>query len=154
MTVIFAERKGAPDASIRPGRISFTAALAQSTVVVMTCPLNSTTVGMIDVAELQAMRRDAILINVARGGVVVEEALVKALREGWIEGAATDVFAEEPAGVENSVLIKALRESPGLNLTLSPHIAWYAKSSVEALQKTVLANIEAFMKGENRNSVI
>jgi len=153
-TVLLAERKGVPESSVRAGRVSFPAAIAQCTVLLMTCPLNPSTIGMIDAAELQSMRRDAVLINVARGGVVVEEALVKALREEWIEGAATDVFVEEPAGAENSVLVRALRDYPGLNLTLSPHLAWYAKSSVERLQKTTLANIEAYMKGEAINVVL
>ena len=56
------------------------------------------------------MRPDVLVINVARGGIVDEEALVKALEEREIGGAATDVFLEEPAGVENSVLVKKARE--------------------------------------------
>lgn len=112
------------------------------------------------------MRPDALLINVARGGIVDEEALVKALEEKKIAGAATDVFFEEPAGVENSVLVRKAREwSEGVGkegkgrelngrLVLSPHIAWWARASIEKLRTTVAANIEAWARGEARNLVV
>lgn len=116
------------------------------------------------------MRPDALLINVARGGIVDEEALVKALEERKIGGVATDVFLEEPAGVENSVLVKKAREwkdweniggkegekGRELNwkLVLSPHIAWWATSSIEKLRGTVASNIENWAKGEPMNIVV
>ncbi|KAI9744276.1 MAG: hypothetical protein M1818_002428 [Claussenomyces sp. TS43310] len=153
MTVLTAERKGIPESGVRPGRIAFPVVLQRSTALVLTCPLDASTRGMIDEPELRLMRSDSVLVNVARGGIVAEDALVKALRQGWIEGAATDVFVEEPAGLENSLLVRALREDGGLNLTLSPHVAWYARSSAEKLQRTVVANIEAFMAGEAQNVV-
>jgi phosphoglycerate dehydrogenase-like enzyme len=106
---------------------------------------------MIGEKELGLMRKDSILINVARGGIVDEGALVKALREGWIRGAATDVFAVEPADSTTSPLITTGNTIP--NLTLSPHVAWYAGSSIENLQTTVKSNIEYFMAGDPQNVV-
>jgi glycerate dehydrogenase len=153
MTVTLAERKGVPESEVRTGRTAFSTVIAESTVIMMTCPLDATTRNMIGEAELRTMRPDALVINVARGGVIVEEALVRALKEKWIAGAATDVFEVEPAGSENSVLVRAAQEDKDLNLTLSPHIAWYALSSTERLQVTVVANVEAFAAGQKLNEV-
>lgn len=153
MTVTLAERKGVPETEARVGRTSFSTLLAESTVVIMACPLDATTRNMIGTVELRTMRPDALLINVARGGIIVEEDLVQALKEGWIAGAATDVFEVEPAGAINSALVRAAQEHKELNLTLSPHIAWYAKSSIERLQNVVVENIEAFVTGKKLNEV-
>lgn len=101
------------------------------------------------------MQKDTVLVNVARGGVVVEEDLVEALREKKIWGAATDVFVEEPAGTGNSCLIRAAREGAlGGRLVLSPHVAWFARSSREKLLRTVASNIEAFARGAPENVVV
>jgi lactate dehydrogenase-like 2-hydroxyacid dehydrogenase len=154
MTVLCAERKGVPAADARPGRTEFTEVLQQSTVLIVTCPLNDETRNIIRVSELQSMPKGAVLINVARGGVINEDALVQALKEKWIVGAAADVFDEEPASTENNVLVRAKKENPALNLTLSPHIAWYASTSLENLQKAVLANVEAFVAGKQQNVVV
>lgn len=103
-------------------------------------------------------------MNVARGGIVDEDALVNALKEKRIQGAATDVFIEEPAGTENSVLVRTAREWSeseeegvrGLNgrLVLSPHVAWWARASIEKLRGTVRANIEGWARGEVVNQVL
>jgi phosphoglycerate dehydrogenase-like enzyme len=150
MSVVPAERKGQV-AEPREGRTDFEQTLRSCTVLVLTCPLDETTRGMIGSKELSLMRKDSILINVARGGVVVEDALVKALMEGWIRGAATDVFAIEPADATTSPLITLGNTIP--NLTLSPHIAWYASSSIENLQTMVKYNIEGFVAGYPQNVI-
>ena len=100
MTVLFAERKGVPSSSVREGRTEFTTALQTSTVVILTLPLSPSTTNLISTPELALMLPDALLINVSRGGIVDESALVEALRERKIAGAATDVYIEEPAGRE------------------------------------------------------
>lgn len=100
MTVLLAERKGITAPSVRPGRTDFTTALQTSTVVVLTLPLSPSTTNLISTPELALMRPDALLINVSRGGIVDEVALVEALREKKIAGVATDVYIEEPAGRE------------------------------------------------------
>ena len=119
----------------------------------VTCVLNASTRDMIGEEELQLVQKDAILVNVARGGIVNEKALVKALKNKWITGAAIDVFDEEPAGFDTP-LVATVREDPSLNLTLSPHVAWYATTSIERLQQIVPANIEAFVAGNPQNVVI
>jgi phosphoglycerate dehydrogenase-like enzyme len=112
------------------------------------CPLDETSRDMIGEEELKMMQPTASLINVARGGVVNEKALVKALKERTIANAATDVFEIEPATSANPLI----SEAPP-NLTLSPHIAWYADSSLENLQRIVKENIEGFVRGEPENLV-
>ena len=73
-------------------------------MVCLHCPLTEQTRGLIDAAALAKMKRSAVLINVARGGVVVEEDLAAALRARTIHGAATDVFAEEPPPPDHPLL--------------------------------------------------
>jgi lactate dehydrogenase-like 2-hydroxyacid dehydrogenase len=158
MAVQFAERKDTP--SIRPGRTSFSETIKTSTVLFITLPLTPSTANLLSTAEFSLMRPDALIINVARGGIVDEDALVDALKEKRIQGAATDVFVEEPAGKENSVLVRTAREWEegigGLNgrLVLSPHVAWWARSSIEKLRGTVSANVEGWARGEVVNQVL
>ena len=89
----------------------------------------------------------------------MEEDLVSALKEKKIAGAATDVFAKEPAGRDDSVLLQAAEEfrekRAGMEgrLILSPHLAWYASSSLEKLRATVAANVEGWAKGTPQNLV-
>jgi glycerate dehydrogenase len=117
----------------------------------ITLPLTPSTHSLISTPEFALMRPDAILINVARGGIVDEDALVDALRENRIAGAAADVFSREPAGREN-VLVR--EGGMGGRLVLSPHVAWFARSSIEKLRRTVVENIEAWVGGEVRNVVV
>lgn len=144
MSVLLAERKG--ESAARAGRTDFLETLEKSSIIVLCCPLDASTRGMIGEAELKATNKEAILINVSRGGMVEEIALANALRNGWIKGAATDVFETEPAGPESPLLAADIP-----NLTLSPHIAWYAESSIENLQATVKSNIENFVAGRPDN---
>ncbi len=90
--------------------------LAGSDVVCLHCPLTELTRGLIDAAALAKMKATAVLINVARGGVVVEEDLAAALRARTIHGAATDVFAEEPPPPDHPLLHLQ-------NCVVTPHIA-------------------------------
>lgn len=150
MSFIAAERKGSRGKP-RPGRTAFEETLRSCSVLILTCPLDETTRGMIGETELRLMQKDSILINVARGGVVNEEALVRALKEGWINGAATDVFAVEPVDTNTSPLVTVDDSIP--NLTLSPHVAWYARSSTENLQAMIKSNIEEFVLGRPQNII-
>jgi phosphoglycerate dehydrogenase-like enzyme len=144
MTVLQAERKGS--ASVRAGRTDFQEMLQRSSIVVLCCPLDDSTRGMIGESELRAMGNDAILVNVSRGGVVDEVPLATALKKGWIKGAATDVFEIEPASASSPLLAEGIP-----NLTLSPHVAWYAEASIENLQATVKSNVENFVAGKPDN---
>jgi len=152
MSVLMAERKGLEGSSVREDRTPFSETLSSCTVLILTCPLTSSTRHMIGEPELRLMRKDSILINVARGPVVVEEALVKALKESWISGVGTDVFVTEPADKTNSALVREGASLP--NLVMSPHLAWLAQSSIDKLKSTVAANIEAFAEGKPQNLVV
>ena len=104
--------------------------LEWSDVLSIHSPLNERTRNLIGRSELRKMRRSALLINVARGGIIDEEALAEALNKGWIAGAALDVFSREP-----------LRQSPLYELddpdTLlaSPHTAWQSDKALKRLVK-------------------
>ncbi|HWS99209.1 MAG TPA: D-2-hydroxyacid dehydrogenase [Pyrinomonadaceae bacterium] len=146
MRVLVAEHKGARE--LRAGRVSFEEVLRESDVVTLHCPLNAETRGLIGRAELEMMRRDAVLINTARGGLVDEAALADALREGLIAGAAFDVLTKEPPRDGNPLL--------GLNLPnfiLTPHVAWASREAMQALADGLISNIEAFARGEPQNLV-
>lgn len=108
-----------------------TQVLAESSVIVLCVPRGPDTLGLISTEELQAMPRHALLINVSRGGIVDESALLDALRSGSIGGAATDVFQQEPSGAGrfwregDSPLLKVdAAEADRLNLVVTPHVAW------------------------------
>lgn len=92
--------------------------LAAADVVSLHVPLTGTTRNLVDAAAIARMKADAIVINTSRGGIVDEAALVAALREGRLGGAALDVFAVEPVTPESGM---AFRDAP--NLILTPHIA-------------------------------
>lgn len=149
MNILVAERKSVTGSAIRAGRVDFDQVIRASTVLMVGCPLDDETRDMIGDAEFCNMRKDGMVINVARGGVVNEVALVKALREGSIAAAATDVFEIEPATCDNNPLVKALPP----NLTMSPHTAWYADASLERLQVMIKAVIEGYVVGQVQNRV-
>lgn len=149
MNVLVAERK---TSTPRPGRTSFQETLRTSTVLILCLPRNPETLNLISTPEFQSMTSpQAILINVARGGIVDEQALLDALKGGLIAGAATDVYAIEPAGRGDSPLLGA--EADGLNLVLTPHLAWLAERTLRNLQDSVKGVVEGWYQGEVVNVV-
>jgi len=115
--------------------------LAASDVVSLHCPLTQATKNLIDGRALSAMKRTAVLVNVARGGVVVEDDLVRALAEGTIHAAAMDVFALEPLPADSKLI--------GIeNLVLTPHLAAIAADNYAPTVKRMFANILAVSRGE------
>lgn len=147
MKVIVSERKGAT--TCRDGRVPFEDALRQSTVFILVVPLDASTKDMISSAELKAMNKTALVVNVGRGGVVNEQALAEALRNREIAGAATDVFSTEPATKENSPLL-----DPTIpNLILSPHVAWFSSRTIKGTLATIKANVEGWVAGRPQNVV-
>lgn len=115
--------------------------LARSDVVSLHCPLTAQTAGLIDGAALARMKPTAVLVNVARGGVVVESDLIAALRERIILGAAMDVFAIEPLPPDSPLL-----GVPGLVLT--PHIAAQSIDNFEPTVRQMFDNIARVSRGE------
>jgi phosphoglycerate dehydrogenase-like enzyme len=115
--------------------------MAQSDIVSLHCPMTPETVGLIDRAALRSMQRHAVLINVARGGVVVEADLVEALRAGEILGAATDVYQTEPVPPDHPLLQMD-------NVVATPHIAALAADNFEKGVRQMFDNIALVARGE------
>lgn len=148
MTVLVARRPGAA-ANDDDGRTDFQELLVRSDVITLHCPLNDATRNLFGEAEFRKMKRDAILINTARGGLIDSAALAAALVNGEIGAAAVDVLPKEPPTDGDPLLDYA-----GPNLIVTPHIAW---GTIEARQNAInelAANVEAFLNGEKRNRVV
>lgn len=117
------------------------ALLAESDIVALNCPLTPETKGMIDSAALARMKPGAMLVNVARGGVVVEADLVAALRSGHLGGAAVDVFDQEPPPADHPLLHMD-------NVIVTPHCASTAFENSRRGVQHWLDNIVRVSKGE------
>ena len=122
--------------------------LEKSDIVVLHCPLNDSTRGMINAEKLAMMKSSAILINVARGPVVNSEDLRDALNQNVIAGAGIDVFAQEPPLSAQEPLLEAK------NTLLTPHIAFASKESMSLRAQIVFENLAAWMNGEPKNIIL
>lgn len=121
--------------------------LAQADVVVLCCPLNDETRGLIDAASVALMKKDAILINVSRGPVIDTGAVLTALRAGRLGGAALDVHDKQPlTGKE------PLFDAP--NLLLTPHVAGITGTSMRAMSEGAVATLLALLRGERPANVV
>ena len=115
--------------------------LAQCDYVVLSVPSTPATFHLIDEPALRAMRPSAMLINLARGAVVDEHALTRALREGWIAGAALDVFEEEPLPADSPLW--------GMdNVIISPHVAGLTPNYHERVMDLFAQNLRRYLAGE------
>ena len=114
--------------------------MRESDVISVHAPLNERTDGLIGEGELKMMKPSAVILNLGRGGIIQEAALAKALDEGWIAGAALDVFCTEPLPEDNPLLHL---KDPG-KIRMTPHTAW---ASVEARQRLVGKIAENIAKG-------
>jgi glycerate dehydrogenase len=150
MRVLRAERKGAD--TVRPGYTAFETVLADADAISLHCPLTAETKGLIGLGELRAMKRSALLINTARGGIVDEAALIQALKEGWIAGAGFDVVTIEPPPIDHPMLAPELLALP--NFLLTPHVAWASRPAMQALAGQLIDNIESFVAGTPQNRVV
>lgn len=156
MHVLISGRKDARETSAKEengieGRVPFLDLLERCTVVFVAVPLLDSTRNLISTCELEKMSQNAILVNVSRGGVVDEGAVVTALKKGRIAGAATDVFEEEPADPGTSPL---LRENTGsLNLIVTPHLAWLAQMTWENQSRMLKHIVEEWCSGHPINVV-
>jgi glycerate dehydrogenase len=119
---------------------------AEADVVTLHCPLTADNARFVDDALLARMKRSALLINTARGGLIDERALARALHAGTIAGAALDVVADEPIRPDNPLL-----GAP--NLILTPHLAWASLAARRRLMATTVANVRAWLAGTPTNVV-
>lgn len=138
MRILYSNRRRdlAAEAEVEAKHTTLDELLAQSHFVSLNVPLTVDTRRMIGERELRLMRRDAILVNVARGGVVDHDALLKALVEGWIRGAALDVTEPEPLPRDHPLL--ALE-----NLTITPHLGSAADRSRRRMSEMAIENLKA-----------
>ncbi|WP_369608706.1 D-2-hydroxyacid dehydrogenase [Snodgrassella alvi] len=139
MHVLWGEHKNAKDC--RNGYTPFTQLIQQADVISLHCPLNEQTRNMIDETELKSMKPQAVLINVGRGGLVAEQALVAALKYGQLGGAGVDVLSEEPPVHGNPLLNARLP-----NLIITPHIAWGSEEAIQRICTMLENNINTFMR--------
>jgi D-3-phosphoglycerate dehydrogenase len=120
---------------------------ARSDVVVLCCPLTEQTRGLVDAATVATMKPTAILVNVARGPVIATDAVLRALREGRLGGAALDVHDRQPlAGTE------PVFDAP--NLLLTPHVAGISDTSMRAMSEGTIATLLALLRGERPANVV
>ena len=147
MQVLIAQRPGTVEP--QEGRIPLHALLPQVDALTLHCPLTPETRGLIGEWELALMRRDAVLINAARGGIVDEAALAKALRLGALGGAGVDVLTEEPPAHGNPLL-----EADIPNLIVTPHNAWASRESRQRMVQQLVENIQAFVSGHPMRVVV
>jgi len=138
MQVVVAARPG----STNDPRPSLAEILPQLDVLTLHCPLNEHTWGLIGSRELALMKPTAFLINAARGGIVDEKALVDALQNGTIRGAAVDVLTVEPPRDGNPLLEVELP-----NLIVTPHVAWASEEARQRLIDQTVENISAWREG-------
>lgn len=108
--------------------------------VVVVVPLTAQTRGMLDRAAIESMKPGAVLVNVARGGIVDEDALRNALRDGSLAGAVLDVFDDEPLPPDSPWW-----DEP--NVVVTPHVAGLAPSYAEQVQQIVAENLRRFATG-------
>ncbi|APY11969.1 glycerate dehydrogenase [Seonamhaeicola sp. S2-3] len=117
-----------------------------SDIISLHCPLFESTKGIINSNNIEKMKDGVKIINTARGGLVVEKDLVKALHSGKVSGAALDVVSAEPMSKDNP-LLKAK------NCIITPHIAWAPKEARTRLMNITINNLEAYLRGNPANIV-
>ncbi|WP_435349166.1 C-terminal binding protein [Haloarchaeobius sp. HRN-SO-5] len=135
-------------------KIDFEELLRVADVVSLHAPLNEETKGIIDIDAFERMKDSAVLINVARGGLVVEDDLVTALRQDEIGGAGLDVFEEEPANQrgEFTPFKSPLQELE--NVVLTPHIAWFSREADEDRRRTAAHDVRHVLEGGVPENVV
>jgi len=146
MRVLFADH-GPPKAQ----GVTFTPLdllLAESDVISLHMPLTPTTRNLIDIDAFGKMKRNALLINTARGGLVDEAALIQALDAGLIAGAGFDVLTVEPPR-DGHPLLDVRRP----NFILTPHVAWASDGAMQFLADQLIDNIEAWCSGNPQHLV-
>jgi phosphoglycerate dehydrogenase-like enzyme len=121
--------------------------LKTADVVVIAAPLTDSTAGLIGAAELQAMPGHAWLINIARGRLVDELALRRALAAGWIGGAVLDVFDEEPLPADSP-----LYDTP--NLVITPHTSWSSDRVLKRSLDLFVANLERYLADQPLENLV
>ncbi len=121
--------------------VDLDALVAEADIVVLCCPLTPETRGLMNAERIGRMKRTALLVNVSRGPVVVDDALIPALREGRIAGAALDVFAEQPLPAGHPYLALP-------NVIVTPHLAGITEESMMRMGVGAVEQALQVLRGE------
>jgi len=146
MEVLVANRPGGARVA---GRHDLDELLPQVDVLSLHCPLTPHTEGLLGAPQLSRMKRDAVLINTARGALVDSQALADALRTRQLGGAAIDVLPREPPTQGNPLLAPDIP-----NLIVTPHIAWAAREARQRCIDEMAANVADYLRGGHRGRVV
>ena len=147
MRTLFAAHKGV--SGLGPLYTPFDEVLETSDVITLHSPLLPGTRDMIGMAEFRKMKKRPLLINTARGGLVVEEDLVQAIKEGLIAGAGFDCITKEPLPTDH-----CFREIiDWSNVIITPHVGWASQEAMQTLWRQVIDMIEGFQAGRPFNAV-
>ena len=120
----------------------------ESDIISLHCPLTDNTEGLFDDNAFKKMKSSAILINTARGGLINDHALIKAIEDKVIAGAAIDVLNQEPPDSSHPLIQKQYSNS-----IITPHIAWAAREARQRALDRISENIEAFQNNRPINVV-
>lgn len=127
--------------------VSLDELLRRSQVLSVHTPLTDETRGLVGAAEIATMRPDAIIVNTARGGIIDNDALVDALREGRLAGAGIDCHTTEPIPAQDELTTFD-------NVVLTPHLAWYSEESYEELKRRTIANVADVIAGRTPRDIL
>lgn len=147
MNILISERPGAK--IIRENREAFEYVITQADIISLHCPQTPETENCINAEVLKKMKKNAVLINTARGAIVDEKALLKALINKEIAYAILDVLTQEPPSVNHPLLDNNLP-----NLKVTAHIAWASIEAQQRLIKLLSQNIAAYIQGEQLNRLV
>ena len=147
MVPMFAAHKG--KSGLGPLYTPWQQVLETSDVITLHSPLTAETRRMLAMPEFEAMQRCPLIVNTARGGLVDEADLVRALDRGLISGAGFDVVDGEPPALDNPLMLAASRH----NVILTPHVAWASDEAQQALADQLMDNIDNFVAGTPTNVV-
>jgi len=149
MVVHIARRPGAESGAASSGdRLPLDELLPITDVLSVHCPLTEATTNLLNFDTIFKLKKGALVINCARGGLINEEALAAALASNHLGGAAVDVLTVEPPPAHHPLL-----QVDHPNFILTPHIAWGSLESRQRLIAEAAQNVSAFVKGERRNLV-
>lgn len=126
--------------------VSFDELIEQADYLVIQAPLTAATRNLIDEAQLRRMKPQAILINTARGPIVNDQALYRALKEGWIAGAGLDDLEEEPAKVRNWKPTNPLFSLD--NVVITPHAAYYSEEAIRTVRDFAAHEVVRVLTGK------
>ncbi|MCY1403188.1 Glyoxylate/hydroxypyruvate reductase B [compost metagenome] len=149
MRVLYHNRRPRPEVEARYGAryLGLDELLAQADFVCLTVPLTVDTEGLIGERELALMKPEAILVNIARGPVVDEVALIEALRQRRIRGAGLDVFSHEPLPTDSPLLKLD-------NVVVTPHIGSATHETREAMARCAVENLLSALAGERPANLV